>query len=91
MIEFTKSFKVGDKVFATIEEAQKHELELLLDAADESAINQIINSKDKVVDILTTKAGSLPKARKVNGGRKVRSAKPVTNQPSEPDATQPFS
>lgn len=31
MIEFTKSYKVGDKVFATLEEAQRAELVALID------------------------------------------------------------
>jgi hypothetical protein len=94
MIEFTKSFKVGDKVFATMEEAQMEELTLLFDFASEPIVStrilqSFIKNKERVVDILTTKAGSLPKARKVNGGTKKRAAKPVATPPVEPMSTQP--
>lgn len=72
MIEFTKSFKTEDnKIFATIEEAQIHELEVAL-SLDSDIVKQIVDNKDAVMDILTTTKNSKPKARKINGGNKKR-------------------
>jgi hypothetical protein len=86
MIEFTKSFKVGDSLFTSLEQAQEHELALLVGA---TAAPIILKEKERILNILTTTPNSKPKARKINGGRKPRSAKPVTNQPSEPQSTEP--
>ena len=91
MIEFTKSFKVGDKVFATIEEAQFVELrQMFPDAVDPNAsptaavenfIQTLISKSDEVIDILSTTPSSRPRARSRNGGKKTRKA--TTIQASE--------
>ena len=81
MIEKVSGFKVGDQFFPTIQEAQASELESLirtfyqsadkvLSPADISA--QIIENTEKVIDILSMTARSIPKARKINGGTKRR-------------------
>lgn len=80
MIEFTKAFKTSDgETFATIELAQRHELDLLIgdkvpDASVDEMINVLMANAEKVVDILTTKPNSRPKARKAHGGTKPRKA-----------------
>jgi hypothetical protein len=59
MIQSINAYKVGERVFPTIEEAQKEELMLLL--ADggahtevaKSVINSVINHVDDVIAILT--------------------------------------
>jgi len=78
MIEFTKSYKTSDgQVFGSIEEAQIHEL-LLVVNLDKDQAEYVIQHKDKVVDILTTTPNSKPKARATNGGTKKRAKKVVT-------------
>ena len=86
MIEFTKSYKTSDgQVFGTIEEAQHHELSALFEKhpiltqtglPPEPMHNwiagMVLDNSELVVDILTTKPSSKPKARKVNGGTKKR-------------------
>lgn len=84
MIEFTRGFKVGEKVFATIEEAQAQELLALIETAGLSAIDAIIKNREAVINILSTSASSRPKARIANG-RKPRKPK-ATAQP-EPQPT----
>jgi len=85
MIERKPSFAVGDNVFATLEEAQKFELLLLLadlgETEAQKVSGEILNNKDRIVDILTTTGTSKPKARKINGGKKVRAPKtPATTE-----------
>lgn len=81
MITKTAAFQTSDqKTHATLEEAQQHELEILLTPAgfDEETpkiCQQLVQVADKVVDILTTTATSKPRARKVNGGTKKRTPK----------------
>lgn len=80
MIEFTKSFKVGDQVFATLEEAQVHELGTALGneiVISEDLARAIVKNKQAVMDILTTTATSRPKARRLHGGKKTRKAEPA--------------
>lgn len=78
MIERTSAFKVGEKTFATLTEAQARELgSLLFDEdsgnADSAAIcNRILAHAEKVIDILSTKPTSKVRARKLNGGTKKR-------------------
>lgn len=97
MIEFTKSYRVGDKVFATIEEAQAQELNNLFDAnkggmvdddslksAQARFVKVITQNADSIINILSTSASSRPKARIANG-RKPRKLK-ATAQP-EPQPT----
>lgn len=91
MIEKTTSFKTSDgAIHATVELAQRHELEQFLvksgvanEGLEKDIASNIIEQKDHIVDILTMKASSHPKARKANGAtRKPRAAKqlePVMN------------
>lgn len=86
MIELTKSFKTSDgRVWTTIEQAQQNELTLLYDAfvekgnpemtdADVTTVKFILANKAKILDILSTKTNSRPRARKINGGTKSRVA-----------------
>lgn len=82
MITFTKAFLTSDeRTFSTVEEAQRHEIALLLrfdesDLENAPILNSIMDSAEKIVDILTTTVSSKPKARKCNGGKKTR--KPTT-------------
>lgn len=96
MITFTKSYKTPDgQVHATLEEAQKHELEAVFNCFDKAIdiAKTIIENKDLIVDILTTTPNSKPKARSVNGGRKNRKPTVITDAAvsigSTSNATQP--
>jgi hypothetical protein len=86
MIEFTKSYKTADgQVFGTIEEAQVHEVELVLNdpgfsAGDNSKIAQfLVKHKTILVDVLTTTPNSKPKARSLHGGTKNRKKTVITD------------
>lgn len=95
MIEKCQSFKTSDDKFhSSIEDAKKHELALFLKTnfdqlkerfisdstfSYEGLANVIIQHQDKIIDLLTTKASSKLKARKVNGGTKKRAS---INQPA---------
>lgn len=76
MIERTNAFKVGDRSFLTLADAQKHELLVLFDtgkiAVGMDFIDFILNNKTKIVDILTITPTSKVRARKVHGGTKKR-------------------
>jgi len=80
MIEFTKSYKTVDgKLFDNINEAQIHEIELILEKSDSSTSENakfiavaIFKNKDLILDILTTNPNSKPKARAIHGGTKKR-------------------
>jgi hypothetical protein len=79
MIVFTKSFKASDdQVFGSIQEAQLHELEIVLASKNHTAAETvsfsklILDKKDIIVDILTTGPNSKPKARAIHGGTKKR-------------------
>lgn len=80
MITFGRSYKVGDRVFSTLAEAQADALSGVLapdlgpDGITETA-NALLRHRDDVVNILTMKDNSLPRARKANGGTKRRPAK----------------
>lgn len=81
MIERTNAFKVGDKSFLTLADAQKHELQTLISSQQYpdgftvgDVVEWVASNKSKILDILTTTATSKPKARKINGGTKVRKA-----------------
>lgn len=73
MIEFTKSYKVGDRIFSSITEAQAEELTSLLGEsiisgqAVHNTVQTIIAHSDAIINILSTSASSRPKARKANG------------------------
>jgi hypothetical protein len=93
MIEFTKSYKTSDgQVFGTIEEAQKHELSVLFlphpilqatglpsEPMNDWIAEMVLDNKETIIDILTTKSNSKPKARKANGGSKKRTTKSIGN------------
>ncbi len=75
MIERTSAFKTSDgQTFAELPDAQKHELELLLEHDDDlpMTVSTLLEHADKIVDILTTGPRSKPKARKIHGGTKKR-------------------
>ncbi len=84
MIQFPKSFTCSDgNVYETLALAQEHELVLIMKSFERIlsqdhpnfinnlARNLVLNSA-KIVDILTTKTASKPKARAINGGKKTR-------------------
>jgi hypothetical protein len=97
MITFTKAYIANGKTYATLREAQAAELEGLLrdycgsiiDGVDTTEINKIVEfiveDSAKVIDILTTKGDSRPKARALNGGRKPR--KPASSGTPEAATT----
>ncbi len=86
MITKAVSFCTSDKeIFDSIEKAQAHEIALVIlsdekfilkngdDAAfvDPKTIAQwIVSKREQIIDLLTTKATSRPKARKANGAVK---------------------
>jgi hypothetical protein len=72
MIEKVSGFKVGEQFFPTIVSAQLAEL---MSIVPRETAEVILANAEKIVDILTMKPSSLPKARKINGGRKQRKAK----------------
>lgn len=88
MIERTQSYKVGDKFYPTLQAAQEAEIAAILgsvgcnhaagySSGDVAVI--IVANAPKVIDILSTKANSRPKARRANGAtRKPRNSKPST-------------
>lgn len=87
MIEFTKAYVVDGKTFATLEEAQIQAIQEHFTGSEvaEPVINKdlaamMIEQKEVLIDILTMKDSSRPKARAINGGKKARKAKtpPVT-------------
>lgn len=73
------------EMHATLAEAQFEELKILglsatgfdVDDADRSA-QFIVDNADKILDILSTTPTSKPKARSINGGKKVRKPKATT-------------
>lgn len=77
MITFERSYKVGDGLYATMEEAQQQALGKLLapelgpDGITATA-DAILKHKDEIVNVLTMTEKALPRARKVNGGTKRR-------------------
>lgn len=90
MIERTNAFKVGDRSFLTLVDAQKCELKTLLletkftfpITGPEEIVDWLLDNKVKVLDILTTTNSSKPRARKINGGTKVRRQNPPTTSTS---------
>ena len=84
MIEKTQSYKVGEKLCATLEEAQIESLIPLLAEAfppqnntleAEKCAKLLVQKSEQVIDILTTGPNSKPKARRINGGTKKRTPK----------------
>jgi len=85
VITRTQAYQVGDKTFATLEEAQTYEMQSLLNNCSvsgsvgsaefwKSTAEFVVEQKDKVVDILTTGPRSKPKARKINKKNKPKEA-----------------
>ncbi len=81
MIERIQAYKASDgTTFPDLAGVQLHELATLLRTMPhpipgdphEAYASTVIANKDKVLDILTTGPKSLPKARKINGGTKVK-------------------
>lgn len=84
MIQKTTSFKTSDGTLCeTVEAAQQIEMSTYLKECDLGVTEigvlaeALIKAKDKIIDILTMKATSKPRARKVNGGTKKRKVAPV--------------
>ena len=85
MIEKTSAYKASDgQIYDTLPDCQKHEIQILWkeDGAEEVAI-WVMENAVKIVDVLTTTPSSKPKARKANGGTKVRKPK-TAPEPSTP-------
>jgi len=90
MIEFTKSYRTADgEVFATIDEAKRHELELALAKINLNGAPMsqhlgdvallILTAQEDIIDILTMTPNSKPKARSIHGGTKKRTKTVITN------------
>lgn len=81
MIEKTIGYRTGEKVFAFIEDAQREELRTLLklDSSVNSIVDLMIDHSKEIVDILTTGPKSRPKARAVNGAKRIRKPKIVVS------------
>ncbi len=94
MITKTKAYSVGDKVYATLEDAQKAELEALfveidreMNHPDQSIsptwtipeiCDAIVRRMDRFKDILGTTETSRPRARKVNKPKKKSTSERTT-------------
>ena len=94
MLTFVKAVRSSDgKTFDKIEEAQAYELGIIarqgrpLGTEDGQKFDQfcatLVENREKVLDILSTKEGSLPRARAINGGRKTRKPKTELTPTSE--------
>lgn len=99
MIQKATGYTSSDGLFcSTLEQAQQHEL-IALAVKSEPGIHPdeapsvadfLLAEKDKIIDILTMKPNSLPKARKINGGTKKRAPKHIAAQNTLPlDTTEP--
>ena len=84
MIEKQTAFKVGDQLFATVEAAQRHSLITFLKDKSwpepDKLADTLLSNKAHIIDLLTMKATSHPKARAANGGTKKRKPKPEPQQ-----------
>jgi hypothetical protein len=95
MIKPTRAFVASDgSTFSKLEDAQRHELNLLLLPSYEGrqhnedwlpihAADVLVNEAAKVLDILTTSSRSRPATRKINGA----SRKPRATTPKAPTAS----
>lgn len=93
MITKINAYKSSDgSAHATLEKAQTHELMAMFlpqigeETDREVVVSVIMANTDKIVDILTMKPNSLPKARKINGGTKKRTPKHIAEQAPLPFA-----
>jgi len=83
MITKAVAYQVGEQFFSSIERAQEHELSNVLHVLDDgaervhsiAAAQAIVANREEVLNILTMKPSSRPRARKANGAtRKSRKA-----------------
>lgn len=99
MIEPANGWRCGDQFFPSIVDAQKYEIASMVNEKG-MAINCcetadfIIANKDQILDILTMRKGSKPRARKINGGTKRRKTTAEQATPELPakvqDPNKPF-
>jgi hypothetical protein len=92
MITFQKAFISNGKCFQTLKEAQQSEIKDILTpslngvATDDTAsyvAGVLVEQKDKIVSVLSMGPGSRPRARAINGGRKVRKKAEVDGKPAK--------
>lgn len=95
MIQKIQAYKSSDgTAHPTLEEAQHYELERVIEGSmngqgelgktPANIAGTILKESDKIIDILTMKPNSLPKARKINGGTKKRTPKHIAEQHTLP-------
>lgn len=102
MITKIAAYKSSDgTAHSTLEEAQRYEIESIFETHPspdkgrgewdrEEIAKRILESSGHVIDILTMKPNSLPRARSVNGGTKKRKPKHIAAQNTLPlDTTEP--
>lgn len=77
MITFGRAYIVDGEAYASLEAAQRAGLEKLFCGTDAAPIDICLANAAAIVNILTTKETSLPRARKANGGTKRRSTPAV--------------
>jgi len=87
----TQSFQSSNgKIFGSIAEAQKEEVALILQeplssitpASVAAILDAILSNSEKIVDVLTTKGSSRPKARTANGATRKKKSKEVLLAPT---------
>lgn len=77
MIEFTSAFKTSTgQMVHDLKTAKVLELIALLKLDGSKLAELMVEKSEAVVDILTTKTTSRPRARRVNGGTRTRTRKP---------------
>ena len=86
MITFGRAYKVGDKTFGTLDDAKRHAIVDLLGCTDQLAGDVVLNGAE-IINILTTRDTSLPRARKANGGTKRRSSQRPTGLDAQGEGT----
>lgn len=80
-ITFGRAYVANGKTYATLRAAQESELTEMIRAeitesgegtTPEAIAALLVTCGDRVIDVLTTKENSKPRARAINGGRKTR-------------------
>lgn len=81
-ITFRRAYISGDRVYASLQEAQRAELQELFSRVSDTSVpaeniaRLVMDNMQLVIDILTTTDQNRPKARAINGGtKKKRKAK----------------
>lgn len=91
-MKFTRSIETSDlQLFGTLEDAQMHELKLILSehlGSPLAAAEAILENQDKILDILTTTEKSRPAGRKINGATRKKRANPAAVNAALQDAKQ---